>query len=194
MHLPVGPDRTTGAPHKGFPHPSGAGDRARLDRFQLRRGLELTLTPDEAASYEVSLVGRARSIEIARKRGDVILAEKALARADGERELTLKPKRKLLRETPNRFKVELRVQESAGQLVYVDDRIGADDAERLLTDAQFETIGEYRNDVTTDRWTARNLAATVAAAIIAVGSWLVATRADRLRGDLRGSTPPVTAP
>ena len=30
MHLPVGPDRTTGAPHKGFPHPSGAGDRAAL--------------------------------------------------------------------------------------------------------------------------------------------------------------------
>ena len=33
---------------------------------------------------------------------------------DGERELTLKPKRKLLRETPNRFKVELRVEATDG--------------------------------------------------------------------------------
>ena len=88
--------------------------KRKIELRKLRRGLELTLTPDEAASYEVSLVGRARSIEIARKRGDVILAEKALARADGERELTLKPKRKLLRETPNRFKVELRVEATDG--------------------------------------------------------------------------------
>ena len=50
MHLPVGPDRTTGAPHKGFPHPSGAGDRARLDRFRLRRGLEADDGPAYAAA------------------------------------------------------------------------------------------------------------------------------------------------
>ena len=88
--------------------------KRKIELRKLRRGLKLTLTPDEAASYEVSLVGSARSVEIARKRGDVILAERALARADGERELTLKPKRKLLRETPNRFKVELRVEATDG--------------------------------------------------------------------------------
>ena len=100
------------------PTPRRRGSRStrkrKIELRKLRRGLELTLTPDEAASYEVSLVGSARSVEIARKRGDVILAEKALARADGERKLTLKPKRKLLRETPNRFKVELRVEATDG--------------------------------------------------------------------------------
>ena len=77
--------------------------------------------------------------------------------------------------------IELRVQESAGQLVYVDDRIGPDDTERLLTDAQFEAIGEYRDDVTTDRWTARNAAATVAAIVAAAVAWTV-SRADRRLG------------
>jgi hypothetical protein len=90
------------------------GARKKIELRKLLRGLELTLTPDEAASYEVSLVGKARSVEIARKRGDVILAEKKLARAGGERKLELKPKRKLLAETPNRFKVQLLVEATDG--------------------------------------------------------------------------------
>jgi hypothetical protein len=55
MHLPVGPDRTTGAAHKGFPHPSGAGDRARLDRFRLRRGFEADDGPAYAAARLAAL-------------------------------------------------------------------------------------------------------------------------------------------
>jgi hypothetical protein len=50
MHLPVGPDRFTGAPRRGSSEPSGragAGDRARLDQFHLRRGLE----PDDRPAY-----------------------------------------------------------------------------------------------------------------------------------------------
>jgi hypothetical protein len=60
MHLPVGPDRTTGAPHKGFPHASGAGDRARLDRFRLRRGLEPEDGPAYAAARLAALDQAAR--------------------------------------------------------------------------------------------------------------------------------------
>ncbi|HET9008138.1 MAG TPA: hypothetical protein VFQ04_15615, partial [Actinomycetes bacterium] len=55
MHLPVGPDRTTGAAHKGFPHPSGAGDRARLDRFRLRRGFKADDGPAYAAARLAAL-------------------------------------------------------------------------------------------------------------------------------------------
>ncbi|HEX2372382.1 MAG TPA: hypothetical protein VHO93_00245, partial [Actinomycetota bacterium] len=66
MHLPVGPTRSTGAPPRGSPDPSGStgapprgspdpsgssrpgtGDRARLDRFRLRRGL----APDHGPGY-----------------------------------------------------------------------------------------------------------------------------------------------
>ena len=51
MHLPVGPARSTEAPLRGSPDPSGrrpgTGDRARLDQFRLRRAL----APGEAPSY-----------------------------------------------------------------------------------------------------------------------------------------------
>ena len=76
--------------------------------------------------------------------------------------------------------VELRVQESAGRLVYVDDRIGPENAERLLTDDEFDTIGEYRNDVTSDRWVARNAAAVVTAVVIAIVAFVIAKRSDAL--------------
>ena len=76
--------------------------------------------------------------------------------------------------------VELRVQESAGQLVYVDDRIGADDTERLLTDDQFARIGDYRDDAVFRDWVARNVAATVAAALIAVSGFVIAKRSARI--------------
>ncbi len=111
---PEQPDVQDPPPDTKAPQVQVDGAKRKIELRKLLRGLELTLTPDEAASYEVSLVGSARSVEIARKRGDVILAEKALARANGERELTLKPKRKLLEETPNRFKVELRVEATDG--------------------------------------------------------------------------------
>ena len=78
-------------------------------------------------------------------------------------------------------RIELRVQRTAGQLVYVDDRIGPDDTERLLTDRQFEQMGRYRDDTTRDRWTARNGAASVAAATVAITAWFLATRSRRIQ-------------
>jgi hypothetical protein len=90
------------------------GAKRKIELRKLLRGLELRLIPDEAASYEVTLLASARSVEIARKRNNVILAQRTLARAEGERKLELKPKRKLLKETPNRFKVELRVEATDG--------------------------------------------------------------------------------
>ena len=76
--------------------------------------------------------------------------------------------------------IELRVQESAGQLVYVDDRIGTDDADRLLTDDEFEQIGDYRDDAVFRDWVDRNVAGTVAAALIAVSGFVIAKRSHRL--------------
>lgn len=84
-------------------------------------------------------------------------------RADGRREV-----------------IELRVQRSAGRLVYVDDRIGPDDAERLFTDAQFEALGAHRDDSLGDRWVRRNALAGVSAAIIAATCFVLATRSDHL--------------
>lgn len=77
-------------------------------------------------------------------------------------------------------RVELRVQTTAGQLVYVDDRTGADSTGRLLSDEQFETIGSYRNDATMDRWILRNGGGSVSALVIAVVSFVIAKRSDRL--------------
>ena len=79
--------------------------------------------------------------------------------------------------------VELRVQESAGRLVYVDDRIGPDDTGRLLTDAEFEELRDYRNDATANRWYLRNAAALVTAAITAVVAFFIAKRSDPLWED-----------
>lgn len=76
--------------------------------------------------------------------------------------------------------IELRVQQSAGQLVYVDDRIGANDAERLLDDDQFAVLGRYRDDSLADRWVLRNGLAAVAALIIAGTGYVLATRSDPL--------------
>lgn len=76
--------------------------------------------------------------------------------------------------------IELRVQRSAGQLVYVDDRVGADGAERFLTDDQFGVLGEYRDDTIAGRWVLRNGLGAVAAALVAASSYVLATRSDPL--------------
>lgn len=76
--------------------------------------------------------------------------------------------------------IELRVQESAGQLVYVDDRIGADDTERLLTDDEFVQIGDFRDDSVFRRWVLRNIVGSIAAAMIAGVGFVIAKRSTRL--------------
>lgn len=88
------------------------GAKKKVELSKLLRGFKLRLTPDEAASFEVSLLGSARSLEL--RKNDVILAQKELARAAGERQLKLKPKPKLLKDTPSRFKVQLRVEATDG--------------------------------------------------------------------------------
>lgn len=74
--------------------------------------------------------------------------------------------------------IELRVQRSAGRLVYVDDRIGPDASQRLLTDEQFEVLGAHRDDSRSDRWVLRNVLAAVSALTIAGTCYVIATRAD----------------
>lgn len=76
--------------------------------------------------------------------------------------------------------IELRVQKSAGQLVYVDDLIGADRTERLLSDEQFEAMRQHRDDSLANRWVLRNALAAVAALVIAATAYFLATRSDPL--------------
>lgn len=76
--------------------------------------------------------------------------------------------------------IEVRVQRSAGQLVFVDDIIGAAGTERLLSDEQFESLRQHRDDSLTDRWVRRNAMAAVAALAIAALSYILATRSDPL--------------
>ena len=85
------------------------GAKGKVQLRQLLRGLNLTLSADEPASYEVSLLASAKSVQIARK-NEVVLAAKSVDRTANPAELTLKPKRKLLKQAPNRFKVQLRVE------------------------------------------------------------------------------------
>jgi len=125
------------------------------------------------------------------------LAIDALAEADVEAELAERPRRGrhvtqddeevdvwiVALDVPVRRRteeIELRVQRSAGRLVYVDDRIGADDADRLLDDDQFEALGQHRDDSVADRWALRNGLGGLSAVITAGACYLLATRSDRL--------------
>jgi hypothetical protein len=76
--------------------------------------------------------------------------------------------------------IELRVQRSAGRLVYVDDRIGPNDAERLLSDEQFDVLGAHRDDTLADRWALRNGLGALSALVIAGTCYVIATRSDPL--------------
>ena len=76
---------------------------SRLEKSNEYSSLKLAL------SYEVSLLASAKSVQIARK-NEVVLASKAIDRTADPASVTLKPKRKLLKQAPNRFKVQLRVE------------------------------------------------------------------------------------
>jgi hypothetical protein len=76
--------------------------------------------------------------------------------------------------------IELRVQRSAGRLVYVDDRVGAERSQRLLDDEQFEALGAHRDDTLADRWAIRNALGDLSALLIAGTCYVLATRADPL--------------
>lgn len=72
--------------------------------------------------------------------------------------------------------IELRVQESAGRLVYVDDRIGPDDTERLLSDEEYEVFQDYRDDAVDEDWVRENAVGSVAAVLIAGIAFAIAKR------------------
>ena len=76
--------------------------------------------------------------------------------------------------------IETQVRVDEGQLVYLDDRIGADRSDRLLSDDQFAAIADYRDRVTLDDWIGRNVAASVAGALVALLAFVVAKRSDPL--------------
>jgi hypothetical protein len=77
-------------------------------RALLRRGLLVRLTPDEPASFRVTLRGSVRRVRIARN--ELTLRSRSLPAAAGERRLRLRPPRRLLRDTPRRFRLQLVVQ------------------------------------------------------------------------------------
>lgn len=132
--------------------------RPDLDRSD---AVETALGALEEAGFDGRVAGRVSRDVHELESGDTVDVWVVPTRVEGER-------------------IELRVRRSAGQLVYVDDRIGPDDTERLLTDRQFEKMGEYRNDATTGRWTWRNVAGTVDALAIATLAHVIARRSDPL--------------
>jgi hypothetical protein len=77
-------------------------------RALVRNGIRLRLTPNEAASFRVALLGSVRNVRIARN--ELTLVSRTLGRASGERTLRLRPARRLLRNTPRRFRLQLVVQ------------------------------------------------------------------------------------
>jgi hypothetical protein len=77
-------------------------------RALLRSGIRLRLTPSEAASFRVALLGSVRNVRIARN--ELTLASRSLGQAAGQRTVRLRPARRLLRNTPRRFRLQLVVQ------------------------------------------------------------------------------------
>ena len=85
----------------------GAPRTIRL-RALLRRGIRLRLTPNQPVSFRGSLLASVRSVRIARN--ELTLTSRSLRRAGGTRTLRLRPNRRLLRNAPNRFRIQLVVQ------------------------------------------------------------------------------------
>jgi hypothetical protein len=82
--------------------------RAIRKRALLRNGIRLRLTPNEAASFRVALLSSVRNVRIARN--ELTLVSRSLGRATGLRTVRLRPARRLLRNTPRRFRLQLVVQ------------------------------------------------------------------------------------
>ena len=79
----------------------------RIAYRRLLKGVRSRIVVNESAKLDVALLGRARSVRVARA-GDVVLAERHLRGSARTRTVTLKPKRRLLA-TRARFSVRLRV-------------------------------------------------------------------------------------
>jgi hypothetical protein len=85
----------------------GAPRSIRLRTF-LRSGVRLRLTPSEAASFRVALLASVRAVRIARN--ELTLNSRTLGEATGTRTVRIRPKRRLLRNAPRRFRIQLLVQ------------------------------------------------------------------------------------
>jgi hypothetical protein len=74
----------------------------------LRRGLPVSVDPDERSSFVFELVGTLRGARIARA-GDVLLAKRSLGSSAARRTVRLRPARRLRSLFAKRIRVELRV-------------------------------------------------------------------------------------
>jgi hypothetical protein len=72
---------------------SGLAKKLKFAKFL--KGVSLKVSPSEASAFEVELIVKASRANVA-KAGDLVLAVKSLARAAGQRSVTLKPNKKLL--------------------------------------------------------------------------------------------------
>lgn len=63
-------------------------------------------------------------------------------------------------------RVEVWFYRDLGRAVFLEDRSPA--GRPFVTDAQFERLGRFEEDVATHRWARKNVAATIAAFVIAV--------------------------
>jgi Ca2+-binding RTX toxin-like protein len=66
-----------------------------VKRSALLKGLTVTVTPNESAAFQSSLVGQAKKVTVS-KVGEITLAEAKLGMGTGARKLKLKPSRRLL--------------------------------------------------------------------------------------------------
>lgn len=79
-------------------------------------------------------------------------------------------------------RIEFRVDQDAGELLYVDDLIGPDRQERFFTDEQWETVRHYR-DGKLSSWVGRNAMGSMAAVLIVGAGFVLAKRSDLIRSD-----------
>ncbi len=85
-----------------------------------------------------------------------------------------------VRDGEQRATIELRVQKSAGHVVYVDDRIGPHQQDQLLSAEQFERLGRYEDDTYADRWALQNGLGSASAIFVVVVSVVLSRRTDTL--------------
>jgi hypothetical protein len=100
-------------PDTNDPQLTVKGVGKKLQPKQFAKGLRLRVTTDEPATIEARLVATTRRVEldsgeVRRVKADVLLAEKALGLAAGERKLRLKPKQRVIRGA-DELKAKLRV-------------------------------------------------------------------------------------
>jgi hypothetical protein len=95
-----GPDRTA-------PKLKLTGVRKSMKLAKFLKGVKVSITPDEEASLDVSLLAAARRATISAK-FNLTLASKSLGFSKAKRNLKLKPARKLIGKA-KRFKVQLRI-------------------------------------------------------------------------------------